>query len=167
MVAVNVICADTDERAEWLAGPAALSFLRLRSGMPQPLASPEEAAAYPYTPGEREIAWGRFADQALGSPDTVRAQLSALLERTGADELMLTTMVYDIADRIRSFELVTGEGRPGAAPDRLTTAASSRRRVRAPADLTVSEVFPLEVRAKAIAVFFAIGQCASEPPLAA
>src|SRR6516165_2776870 len=107
MVAVNAICADTDERAEWLAGPAALSFLRLRSGRPQPLASPEEAAAYPYAPGERDLAWGRFADQALGSPDTVRAQLAGLLECTGADELMLTTMVYDIADRIRSFELIT------------------------------------------------------------
>jgi luciferase family oxidoreductase group 1 len=106
MVAVNTICADTDERAEWLAGPAALSFLRLRTGMPQPLASPEEAAAYPYTPTEREIAWDRFTSQAFGSPETVRAQLTALLERTEADELMLTTMVYDIADRIRSFELV-------------------------------------------------------------
>ena len=118
MVAVNAICADTDDRAEWLAGPAALSFLRLRTGRPQPLASPEEAAAYPYAPGERELAWGRFAGQALGSPDTVRAQLAGLLERTGADELMLTTMVYDIADRIRSFELVTekvaaGLRRPG------------------------------------------------------
>ena len=107
MVAVNTICADTDERAEWLAGPAALSFLRLRTGRPQPLARPEEAAAYPYTPAEREMAWGRFAGQAVGSPDTVRARLAGLLERTGADELMLTTMVYDIGDRIRSFELVT------------------------------------------------------------
>jgi luciferase family oxidoreductase group 1 len=106
MVAVNTICADTDERARWLAGPAALSFLRLRTGKPQPLATPEEAAAYPYTPGEREIAWGRFESQAIGSPDTVRSQLAGLLERTGADELMLTTMVYDINDRIRSFELV-------------------------------------------------------------
>jgi alkanesulfonate monooxygenase SsuD/methylene tetrahydromethanopterin reductase-like flavin-dependent oxidoreductase (luciferase family) len=106
MVAVNAICADTDERAEWLAGPAALSFLRLRAGMPQPLASPEEAAAYPYGPGEREFARDRFASQALGSPETVRAQLAGLLERTEADELMLTTMVYDIRDRVRSFELI-------------------------------------------------------------
>jgi luciferase family oxidoreductase group 1 len=113
MVAVNTICADTDERAEWLAGPAALSFLRLRTGMPQPMASPEEAAAYPYTPAERDIAWGRFGQQALGSPDTVRTQLSGLLERTGADELMLTTMVYDISDRIRSFELVAEKVAPG------------------------------------------------------
>ena len=106
MVAVNTICADTDERARWLAGPAALSFLRLRTGKPQPLATPEEAAAHPYAPGEREIAWGRFESQAIGSPDTVRSRLAGLLERTGADELMLTTMVYDINDRIRSFELV-------------------------------------------------------------
>ena len=107
MVAVSAICADTDERAEWLSGPAALSFLRLRTGRPQPLATPEEAAAYQYGPGEREFATDRFASQAVGSPETVRAKLTDLIERTGADEMMLTTMVYDIADRIRSFELIT------------------------------------------------------------
>ena len=106
MVAVSAICADTDERAEWLSGPAALSFLRLRSGQPEPLASPEEAAAYPYSARERQFAQERFADQAVGSPETVRRQLAGLLDRTGADELMLTTMVYDITDRIRSFELI-------------------------------------------------------------
>ena len=106
MVAVSAVCADTDERAQWLAGPAALSFLRMRTGAPQPLATPEEAAAYQYSAAERELAWGRFADQAIGSPETVRRQLAGLLERTGADELMLTTMVYDIGDRIRSFELI-------------------------------------------------------------
>ena len=106
MVAVSVICADTDERARWLSGPAALSFLQLRAGRPQPLASPAEAAAYPYSERERAFAAERFAGQALGSPDTVSRQLAQLVERTGADELMLTTMVYDISDRIRSFELV-------------------------------------------------------------
>ena len=106
MVAVSAICADTDERAHWLSGPAALSFLRLRAGRPQPLASPEDAAAYPYSPVEREFVTERFAAQAIGSPDTVRRQLQGLLDRTGADELMLTTLVYDIGDRIRSFELI-------------------------------------------------------------
>jgi luciferase family oxidoreductase group 1 len=112
MVAVNAICADTDERAQWLSGPAALSFLRLRAGRPEPLASPEEAAEYPWTPAERQQAYERFTSQAVGSPDTVRAQLTALLERTSADEFMLTTMVYDIADRIRSFELITEKVAP-------------------------------------------------------
>jgi luciferase family oxidoreductase group 1 len=106
MAAVSVICADTDERAHWLSGPAALSFLQLRAGRPQPLASPAEAAAYPYSDREREFAGERFAGQAIGSPETVSRQLAQLIDRTGADELMLTTMVYDIEDRIRSFELV-------------------------------------------------------------
>ncbi len=76
MVAVSAICADTDERAQWLSGPAALSFLRLRAGMPEPLASPEEAAAYPYSELEREFARERFTAQAVGSPETVRRQLT-------------------------------------------------------------------------------------------
>lgn len=106
MVAVSAICAETDDRARWLAGPAALSFLQLRTGAPQPLATPAEAAEYPYSESEREFAAQRFDGQAIGSPETVLGQLTGLIERTGADELMLTTMVYDIADRIRSFELI-------------------------------------------------------------
>ncbi|KXK58846.1 alkanal monooxygenase [Micromonospora rosaria] len=106
MVAVNAVCAETDERAEWLAGPSALSFLRLRSGRPEPLVSPDEAAAYPYTEVEREFVLSRREGQALGSPETVRRQLTELLARTGADELMLTTLVYDVTDRVRSYELI-------------------------------------------------------------
>jgi alkanesulfonate monooxygenase SsuD/methylene tetrahydromethanopterin reductase-like flavin-dependent oxidoreductase (luciferase family) len=71
------------------------------------MASPEEAAAYPFTDAERQQARARFDEQAVGSPDTVRRQLSGLLERTGADELMLTAQVYDLAARIRSLELIT------------------------------------------------------------
>jgi alkanesulfonate monooxygenase SsuD/methylene tetrahydromethanopterin reductase-like flavin-dependent oxidoreductase (luciferase family) len=103
---VNVVCADSDDHARFLAGPAALAFLKLRSGHPEPLATPEEAAAYPYTELERMFVEDRWADQAVGSVDTVRKQLTDLRARTNADELMLTTMVYDIDDRIRSFELV-------------------------------------------------------------
>jgi luciferase family oxidoreductase group 1 len=106
MVAVSAICADTDERAQWLAGPAALSFLQLRAGTPQALASPEEAAAYPYTEFERVFVRQRSDGQAVGSPETVRRDLAGLLERTGADELMLTALVYDIEDRIHSLELI-------------------------------------------------------------
>jgi luciferase family oxidoreductase group 1 len=115
MVAVAAVCADTDERAQWLTGPASLSFLQLRAGRPQPLATPEEAAAYPFTPRERETAAQRFAAQAVGSPGTVRRQLAALLARTGADELMLTAQVYDIGDRIRSLELIAGKVAGGLA----------------------------------------------------
>jgi luciferase family oxidoreductase group 1 len=106
MVAVNAVCAETDERAEWMSAPAVLAFLRLRAGRPGQLPTPEEAAAYPYTDLERQFAVERRQGQAIGSPETVRRQLSELLDRTGADELMLTAQVYDIADRVRSYELV-------------------------------------------------------------
>ena len=115
MVAVAAICADTDERAEWLSGPASLSFLQLRAGRPQPMVTPEEAAAYPFTSLDREMAEQRFADQAIGSTDTVRRQLTSLLERTGADELMLTAQVYALEDRARSFELIAGKVAGGLA----------------------------------------------------
>ena len=106
MIAVQAICADTDERARWLSGPAALSFLQLRAGRPQPLATPDEAAAYPWSALDREMTRQRLADQAVGSPETVGRQLTALLDRTGADEIMVTAQVYDIEDRSRSLELI-------------------------------------------------------------
>ena len=106
MVAAGVICADTDERARWLAGPSALSFLRLRSGRPGTVPPPEEAAAYEYTDLDRAMIAERQSSQLIGSPETVRRGLADLAAQTRADELMLTTMVFDPADRLRSFELV-------------------------------------------------------------
>jgi luciferase family oxidoreductase group 1 len=106
MVAVAVVGAETDERARWLAGPSALSFLRLRQGKPGLLPTPEEAAAYTYSEVEREMVDARLRDQVIGSPDTLRHGLELLLERTQADELMLTTVVHDLADRLKSYELV-------------------------------------------------------------
>jgi luciferase family oxidoreductase group 1 len=112
MVAVNAVCADTDERAEWLSGPAGLAFLRLRQGRPGRLPTPEEAAAHPYSPMEQEFIRGRREGQALGSPETVTGQLTALLDRTNADELMLTTLVFDIEARVRSYELIAEQVAP-------------------------------------------------------
>jgi luciferase family oxidoreductase group 1 len=113
MVAVAVVCADTDARARWLHGSSRLSTLRLRSGTPGPLPSPEEAAEYPYSADERLRVEAFTGDHVVGDPEGVRRGLDALLERTGADELMVTTNVYDHRDRLRSFELVAQvAGRP-------------------------------------------------------
>jgi len=106
MIAANATCADTDEQAEYLARPGWLSFLRLRAGQPIALPTPEEAASYQFSPAELAFVEQRKAGQALGSPDTVRGQLRALLDETGADELMITNQVYDLSDRLRSYELV-------------------------------------------------------------
>jgi luciferase family oxidoreductase group 1 len=110
-ICVSVVCAKDDDEAARIALPGALSFLRLRSGRPGTFPSPEEAAEHPWTPGELAWAQDRAAQQAVGGPMTVRARLDALVAETQADELMLTTMVHDPADRLRSFRLVAGLAR--------------------------------------------------------
>jgi luciferase family oxidoreductase group 1 len=107
MVCTAVICADTDEAARQLAEPAALGFLKLRSGRPSTTPTPEETASYPYSPGEREFIDGRLDSQIIGAPATVHRGMTELLSSTGADELMLTTSTFDPVDRGRSFELVS------------------------------------------------------------
>lgn len=106
MVAVSVICAPTDEEARWLSGSSALSLLQLRTGRLAPLASPEEAAAYSFSPVERSHVDSVMATHVIGDPDTVAEGLSSLVQRTGADELIISTRLHDLAARLRSLELV-------------------------------------------------------------
>jgi luciferase family oxidoreductase group 1 len=104
MVAVSVIVGESDAHAEWLAGPARLSFVRRRTGQPSRLSTPEEAAEYQFTPMESELlrGWGRSS--VIGGPDRVRSELDALAASTAADELMVLTTVYSHADRVASYE---------------------------------------------------------------
>ncbi|MFF4986627.1 LLM class flavin-dependent oxidoreductase [Streptosporangium saharense] len=106
MIGVSAVAAETSERALSLALPGALSMLRLRRGAPQPVPTPEEAEAYPYTQAERVFVDDYLSNVVLGDPGEVREGLNALRKRTEADELMITTMVHDPEDRIRSYELV-------------------------------------------------------------
>ncbi len=106
MVAVNAVLADTDERAAYLAKPGIISFLRLRTGAPQALMHPDEAARYAFSPAEQDFARERATGQLLGSPETARRQLDALIAATRPDEIMATCQIYDRADRIKSFELL-------------------------------------------------------------
>ena len=109
MLGVGVICADTDERAQWLAGPGRLAMVRLRTGRPGRYPTPEEAAAYTFTPQEKEIAKSLGRSAVVGSVETVREGLRALAQRTGAHELMITTMVHGFEDRLESYRLVAEE----------------------------------------------------------
>lgn len=106
MLGVSVICAESDEEADWLAGSGRLSFVRLREGRPGPLPTPEEAAAHDYTPAQQAMLLSRRSGQVSGGPGTVERELDALLERTGADEVMVTTMVHDHARRLESYDRI-------------------------------------------------------------
>ena len=122
MLGVAVICAETTDEARWLAGPAALAILRLRSGRPGRYPTPEEAAEYHFTPSEREIVKAWTASQIVGAPEDVRARIEELVDRTGADEFIVTTMMHGAQDRVRSYELLAGAlGLP--APDQESVGA--------------------------------------------
>ncbi|MCL6452649.1 MAG: LLM class flavin-dependent oxidoreductase [Alicyclobacillus sp.] len=108
MVGVNVIAADSDERARYLSTTAQQKFLHLIRGdanrsqaMP-----PVERMDGLWSERERAAVEARLQASIIGGPETVRAGLQAFLDQTGADELMVHTDVYHPEDRIRSYELV-------------------------------------------------------------
>jgi luciferase family oxidoreductase group 1 len=121
MIAVNVVCADTDARAEYLAKPGLLAFLHLRAGRPIALPGVDEAAGYEFSAEEIAFVEQRKSGQALGSPKTVQAQLLELLRRTAPDELMVTNQIYELADRLRCYELVAEMDLPA-----VTTTSAAR-----------------------------------------
>ncbi|MCK9907501.1 LLM class flavin-dependent oxidoreductase [Microbacteriaceae bacterium K1510] len=106
ILATHVVCAETDEEAERLAATVDLNIVRRAKGEYQPLASPEEALAYDYAPIDRARIAENRRRLSVGSPATVKAKLAPLLEATKANELMVTTMIYDHAARKRSYELL-------------------------------------------------------------
>ena len=106
MVGVNVIAADTDREAKRLATTQQMSFvnmLRGTRGLSQP---PIDDIETYWTPPERARAMQMLARSVIGSPQTVRAGLEALVAETAADELIIVSDVFDHAARLRSFELI-------------------------------------------------------------
>jgi alkanesulfonate monooxygenase SsuD/methylene tetrahydromethanopterin reductase-like flavin-dependent oxidoreductase (luciferase family) len=73
--------------------------------------------AYPYTSLDRGVIRSRQASNIVGSAETVRRGLTELLAATDADELMITTMVHDPADRLHSLELVANMASRARAQD--------------------------------------------------
>jgi luciferase family oxidoreductase group 1 len=106
ILACAVVCADTDAAAEQLAATLDLNFVRRRRGEYLPLASPQEATRYPYTEEERRLIAHNRKRLFVGSKERVRALLDHLIAASRADELMVTTMLYDHAARRRSYELL-------------------------------------------------------------
>ncbi|MFC6158173.1 LLM class flavin-dependent oxidoreductase [Kribbella jiaozuonensis] len=106
MLALAAIVAETEERAQALARANALSMLRLRSGRPGPLPSPEEAADYPWSDAEEAAVEEWAGLVSVGTPDQVAADLLRRANKANADELIITTNIHDPAERRRSFELL-------------------------------------------------------------
>ncbi len=106
-VGIGVLCADTNEEAEWLSLSLHLWRMRIIRGMDRGIPSPEQAkeefeqAGIPIA----EV----LADESrvvVGDPGQVRDALLALAERYGVDELMTVTVTHDLDARRRSYELL-------------------------------------------------------------
>jgi luciferase family oxidoreductase group 1 len=102
IVTAGVLAAETVERAEHLAAPARLAMLALRTGRRVRLMSPEDAAVHPDLP----TAVAMPSNRIVGDAALVAERLADLAQRTDADELMISTMTYGLAERIETLEIV-------------------------------------------------------------
>lgn len=105
IVGVGALASGSRAEAERIGLPGRILRLGIRTGRRRPLLSPDAAAA----DVDADAARSMPTDQLLGDVDDVVTGLHALAERTGADELMVTAATYDVADRIRSLELIAAE----------------------------------------------------------
>jgi luciferase family oxidoreductase group 1 len=105
MAAVGICAADTDAKAARLFTSFQQSFANVRRGVPGPLPPPVESMEGHWH-GMETVVGHALREAIVGSPATVKRGISAFLERTGVDELMVTGAIFDHAARLHSFELV-------------------------------------------------------------
>jgi luciferase family oxidoreductase group 1 len=108
MLGFNVAAADTDAEARYLASSWQQSFVNLRSGHPGRLPPPVEGYVESLPQQSRMLLDQVLSSSAIGSAAVVADGIRAFVEKTGADELMLTSNMHDHAARRHSLEIVAG-----------------------------------------------------------
>ena len=119
MLGFNVFAADSDVEANFLRSSSRQSTLNLRRGRPGPLPPPVEDFDATLAPMEKHMLDEHQFCSAAGAPETVHGQIRDFMDRTGADELMVSSAIYDHQARLRSFEITAeliGEASPDQAP---------------------------------------------------
>ncbi|MFK0298058.1 LLM class flavin-dependent oxidoreductase [Brevundimonas sp. NPDC090276] len=106
MLGYNVFAAETDEAARLLFTSVQQAFVNLRTGRPGKLPAPVAGYYEALDGAARGMIDAALACSAVGSPETVRASMEAFIAKTGADELMVTSQIWDPAARVRSLELL-------------------------------------------------------------
>ena len=107
MLGFNVFAADTDEEGQLLATSMQQALVNLRSGQPSRLQAPVRGYLQGLTPSQRALLDQVLPCSGIGSPDSVDRALREFIQRTGADELMITSQIYDPAARMRSYAITT------------------------------------------------------------
>jgi luciferase family oxidoreductase group 1 len=106
ILGVNACAADTDEEARFLFTSTQQAFVNLRTGRAGRLPPPKEGYSETLDPAYSAILDGVLSQAVVGAHETVRAGLTAFAEKHQADELILTTQVFDHDKRLRSFEVI-------------------------------------------------------------
>lgn len=106
VLAVAVTCAEDEAEARRLESTMELTWLRISKGEYLPLPSPEEAAAYEWTEGDRDALRRQRGPSIVGNPEQVRQQLQQMQTDTSADEIMIVTNIYDHEARLHSYRLL-------------------------------------------------------------
>jgi luciferase family oxidoreductase group 1 len=108
MAGFNVFAADTDEAAQLIASSMQQAFVNLRSGRPARLQPPVRDYLSRLAPAEAAILEQVTACTAIGSAGKVRQAVEAFIARTGIDELIVASQIFDHRDRLRSYEITAG-----------------------------------------------------------
>jgi luciferase family oxidoreductase group 1 len=105
MLGLNVFAAETDDEAHFLATSMQQAFVNLRSGHPKRLQPPLQGYLNRLDPQQRAMLEQVLSCSAIGSRDSVKRTIKAFIEQTGADELMITSQIFDHAARLLSYDI--------------------------------------------------------------
>jgi len=105
MLGFNIFAAPTDEEGRLLATSLMQAFASLRRGEPRRLQPPDAAFEQSLNDMERAQFEQVLQCSAIGSPRSVKASIDAFVARTGADELILASHIFDHAARVRAYEI--------------------------------------------------------------
>ncbi|MDB5415625.1 MAG: alkane 1-monooxygenase [Rubritepida sp.] len=126
MLGCGVFAADTDEEARLLFSSQQQAFVNLRTGQPGKLPRPVEGYEEGLDPYAKRVLASSLSCSFVGARETVRRGLEEFIERTGADELMVTAMIHDPEARKRSFEILAQvHAEATARPESLKQASTS------------------------------------------
>nr|WP_202487297.1 LLM class flavin-dependent oxidoreductase [Streptomyces sp. SID8354] len=106
LIGVSALAAEDEQEALRQVRTGALAMVRLRTGRPGLVPTPEEAAAHHFSAVEQDFVDSWLGNVLHGTPDAVRQGLDDLAKRTGADELMITANAHTGEVRRRSYDLI-------------------------------------------------------------
>jgi luciferase family oxidoreductase group 1 len=109
MAAVGVICAETQDEADYLAASVRLLQRRIRMNDRRPVASPDDALRELQMLGGATPEEGEWPRYFVGTPARVKSQLEAMAAELGISELVVNTITWDHAKRLQSYELLAHE----------------------------------------------------------